>query len=163
MNIHWKDGSWSSVLDAKSWLLDTGKRPSAAGRLGRQEESLMAGMRWHHWLDAQEFEQLQEEGQRSLAFCPRICKMWTVGHNLATEQQSFASSPLSYINTSSTLFSPSRLHVVRISALPFTITHLPNAGFSKSLGRSQLFRIRISLFYLKIIGLRSLSCRSFPH
>ena len=63
--------------DVKSWL--TGKDPDA-GKDWRQEEKGMTEdemIRWHHWLNGQEFEQIPggSEGQGSLVCCsPRGLK-----------------------------------------------------------------------------------------
>ena len=71
------------LLDAKSRLV--GKDPDA-GKQWRQKQKGVAEdemVRWHHWLNGQEFEQSLGDigGQRSLA----CCSPW--GRNLATEQQ----------------------------------------------------------------------------
>ena len=72
--------------DAKS--RPTGKDPDA-GKDGRQEKGTAEDgiVRWHQWFNRHEFEQTLGDsgGQRNLECCSPWG--WTVGHNLATEQQ----------------------------------------------------------------------------
>ena len=69
--------------DAKNWL--TGK-DTDAGKDWRQEKGTTEDemVRWHHWLDGHEFEQVSGvgDGQRSLA----CCSPWGNKESDATEQ-----------------------------------------------------------------------------
>ena len=77
--------------DMKSWFI--GKDPDA-GKDQRQKEKGVAEdemVRWHHWLNGQEFEQtLGDSGRQSSLVC---CSPWSyrVGHNLAIEQHLYTS------------------------------------------------------------------------
>ena len=74
MTIHWKDWYWSSNIwpsDARSQFIE--KAPDAGKDWGREEKGVTEDglVRWHHWLNGQEFEQTprDSEGQRSLVCC----------------------------------------------------------------------------------------------
>ena len=75
---------WSP--DEKNWLIQ--KDPDA-GKDGRQEKGTAEDgiVRWHQWFNRHEFEHTLGDsgGQRNLECCSPWG--WTVGHNLATEQQ----------------------------------------------------------------------------
>ena len=128
-------------------------------RRGRQR------MRWHHRLDECEFEQapgeIVEDGKAWRAAVHKVVNSRT---QLSKWTAVFLLHPYCHIHQYFIHSCFTSYPIVWISALPFTITYLPNAGFSKSQGRSQLFRIRNSPLLSKShLAKRSQSCRkAFP-
>ena len=72
--------------DGKSQL--TGKDPDAGKGEGQKETTEYEMVGWHHWLNGHELEHIpgDGEGQGNLATLWSM-GLWSVGHNLATEQQ----------------------------------------------------------------------------
>ena len=73
--------------DANSWL--TGKDPDAGKVWGQEEkgstENEMVGQ--HHWLDGNEFQQIQETVKDKEAWLAAVHGVAKSEHDLATEQQ----------------------------------------------------------------------------
>ena len=70
------------------WRADSLEKTLMLGKIeGKRRRGQRIMVRWHHWLNGHEFEQIQGdgEGQGSLEWCSS-CSSQTVGHNLATEQ-----------------------------------------------------------------------------